>query len=135
MTGKDRQTPCCEKSELTQPIVFYDGGCPLCRREIGHYLRIDNDQRINWVDVNDAAGLLDKYDLTYEQAMRRMHVVDSDGSIVSGVDAFAVLWRHLPRYRWLSIIVSMPGVRWLGEQLYSLFARRRYQARCGSTCS
>jgi predicted DCC family thiol-disulfide oxidoreductase YuxK len=62
--------------------------------------------------------------------MRRMHVRDSDGRMVSGADAFIALWRHIPRYRFIARIVSLPGVHWVSEQVYSAFARRRYRSRC-----
>jgi len=31
--------------------VFYDGACPLCRREIAFYQRLDRAQRLVWRDV------------------------------------------------------------------------------------
>ena len=36
---------------MNRPVVFYDGGCPLCRREIAHYQRIDRERRIQWTDI------------------------------------------------------------------------------------
>lgn len=112
------------------PIVFYDGGCPLCRREIAHYQRVDRDGLIQWLDIQQSKDELQANGLTWDKAMRRMHVRDSDGRMVSGADAFAVLWRHLPRYRFLARVVSLPGVHWVSEQVYSAFARRRYRSRC-----
>lgn len=112
------------------PIVFYDGGCPLCRREIAHYQRIDRDGLIRWLDIQQSEDELQANGLTWEKAMRRMHVRDSDGRMVSGADAFVALWRHIPRYRFIARIVSLPGVHWVSEQVYSAFARRRYRSRC-----
>ena len=119
-----------ETSVNSRPVVFYDGGCPLCRREIAHYLRIDREQRIQWVDIDHENDILQDCGLTRDQAMRRMHVRDSDGQMVSGADAFAALWRHIPRYRFLAALVSLPGIHWTTEQVYTVFARRRYRSRC-----
>jgi predicted DCC family thiol-disulfide oxidoreductase YuxK len=125
-----------DNPDMTRPVVFYDGGCPLCRREIAHYLRIDHEQRIEWVDIDHDENVLHDYGLTRDQAMRRMHVRDASGVMVSGVDAFAVLWRQLPRYRWLASIVTLPGIHWFGEQVYRVFARSRYRSRCSDVaCS
>lgn len=119
-----------DKLANTRPIVFYDGGCPLCRREIAHYQRIDSERRIQWADIQQEADTLQAYGLSWEQAMQRMHVRDSNGQMVSGAAAFAVLWRHLPRYRFLAGLVSLPGIHWAAEQVYTVFARRRYRSRC-----
>jgi predicted DCC family thiol-disulfide oxidoreductase YuxK len=114
----------------SRPIVFYDGGCPLCRREIAHYQRLDREQRIQWTDIQQEADTLQAHGLSWEQAMQRMHVRDSDGQMVSGAAAFAVLWRQFPRYRFLAGLVSLPGIHWVAEQVYTVFARRRYRSRC-----
>jgi len=110
--------------------VFYDGGCPLCRREIVHYQRIDREHRIQWMDIQQEADTLEENGLSWQQAMQRMHVRDSDGRMVSGAAAFVALWRHIPRYRFLARIVALPGINWTAEQVYSIFARRRYRSRC-----
>jgi predicted DCC family thiol-disulfide oxidoreductase YuxK len=119
-----------DKTAMIRPIVFYDGGCPLCRREIAHYQRIDHERRIQWTDIQQEPETLQAHGLTWEQAMQRMHVRDSDGLMVSGAAAFAALWRHIPRYRFLAGLVTLPGIHWITEQVYTVFARRRYRSRC-----
>ena len=119
-----------DKMVKTRPIVFYDGGCPLCRREIAHYQRIDREQRIQWTDIQQEPHTLRAHGLSWEQAMQRMHVRDSNELMVSGAAAFVELWRHIPRYRFLARLVALPGINWTAEQVYSMFARRRYRSRC-----
>ena len=97
-------------------MVFYDGGCPLCRREIAHYQRIVEDGKIQWIDIMDSGDALQAHGLTWRRAMRRIHVQDGDGCMVSGTAAFAALWRHIPRCRFLAGLVTLPDIHWIAEQ-------------------
>jgi len=56
-----------EKPATDSPIVFYDGGCPLCRREIAHYQRIDRDGLIRWLDIQQSEDELQANGLTWEK--------------------------------------------------------------------
>ena len=108
-------------SELT---VYYDGACPLCRAEIGHYRGCEGGESLNFVDVGkDDAGL--GPDLDRAAARRRFHVRDADGRLRSGAAAFARLWLALPRWRWLGRIAGFPPVLPLAEIAYRLTLRLR----------
>ncbi|WP_018936195.1 thiol-disulfide oxidoreductase DCC family protein [Thioalkalivibrio sp. ALJ24] len=115
----------------TRPVVFFDGGCPLCRREIGHYRRLDSAGRIEWQDIHADPAPLAGYGIDPEDAMRRMHAVDERGRVVSGAPAFVVTWRHLPYYRLAGAVLHrLPPVVWLMDRVYGLFARARWRSRC-----
>jgi hypothetical protein len=58
---------------LPKTIMFYDGGCPLCSREIKHYRRLDSAGRIDWIDISRDASLLQAMGITLETAMARLH--------------------------------------------------------------
>lgn len=90
--------------------VYFDGACPLCRREIDHYRRQVQSAPVAWVDVSrcDAAEL--GSDLDRATALARMHVRRADGRLVSGAAAFAEIWRQLPAYRWLARLAASPRV-------------------------
>lgn len=111
----------------TDLSVYYDGGCPLCRAEIGHYRRCAGSERVRFVDVGrgaPAAALGEGLDR--EAALRRFHVRDAQGRLVSGAAAFARLWQTLPGWRWLGRLVALKvlGVRPLlpvAEAAYRLF--------------
>lgn len=115
---------------MTKLQTFYDGGCPLCRREIAHYRKIDRDGRIQWVDITQEEDALANAGLDLPSAMRRLHVQETDGCLLSGVDAFVAIWRRLPRWRWLARLVTVLRLTRPLEWGYQRFAERRFQRRC-----
>jgi len=118
-----------EENTLT---VYFDGSCPLCRREIAWYQKQRGGQAIAWQDVSGTNQLSVADDLTKDAAMRRFHVRKLDGKLVSGAVAFSELWRNLPMFRLLGFFVGLPVIRNFAEVLYRLFLRVRpsVQQRC-----
>lgn len=99
--------------------IYFDGSCPLCRREIAFYRRLPGAEQLDWLDVS--AGVPLGQGLSCEQAMRRFHVRDARGRLFSGGAAFARLWRALPGWRWLGWAMAVPPMSWLLEGAYRAF--------------
>jgi predicted DCC family thiol-disulfide oxidoreductase YuxK len=108
--------------------VYFDGSCPLCRREISLYQGLPSKQLLQWVDVSTPMAL--PSGLTCELAMRRFHVRDAQGRLYSGAEAFSVLWRCFAGWRVLGWMTAVPPLSWLAEAAYRLFlpVRPRLQA-------
>ena len=102
--------------ELT---VYYDGSCPLCRREIALYQRQRGAEQLAWHDIS--AGAPTGPELSCEAAMRRFHVRDAQGRLHSGAAGFARLWRSLPGWRVLGRVAAVPPISWLLELAYRAF--------------
>ena len=111
-------------------VVFYDGSCPLCRREINHYMGLNALKTIDWQDISAESHTLSPFGISREQAMKRFHVIDERGTKVSGVRAFLTLWRHLPGYRHLARLVEYLHLTPVLEVVYRRFARYRYRRSC-----
>ena len=111
-----------------QPLtVLYDGGCPLCRREIGVYrgLRpLRPDSPVCFADVSDSALPLPP-GTTRAQLLARFHVRSRGGELLSGAQAFLALWAALPGWRWLALAGRVPGAAWVMERAYRFFLRVR----------
>ncbi len=101
--------------------VYYDGGCPICRREIDLYRRQNGAEFISWVDVADQKGDQVTADLSRQTALSRFHVRQRDGRLVSGAAAFAALWSALPAWRLPGRILALPGIRHAAEVMYGVF--------------
>lgn len=88
--------------------VCYNGFCPLCRTEIRQYRRLAENQgaSLGWVDVVADPAALARHGLDFDTLLRRLHAVDAQGRLYRGVDAFHMLWRHLPYYRRLARLMD-----------------------------
>ena len=109
----------------TACTVYFDGACPLCRREIAHYRRAAGDIRIDWVDASACPPSELGDDLPREAALSRLHVRLADGSLVSGAAAFASIWARLPGYSWLAALAARRPVRSAMDVAYAAFLRLR----------
>lgn len=123
-------------SRTQLPLVFYDGECPLCRREIAHYRRLRGAELIAWVDITKDETILDTYGLSRDVAMARFHVRDLSGHWQTGAWGFTELWAHLPAYRWLARALRALRLEPLLDLLYTRFARWRLRRSCNANaCS
>jgi predicted DCC family thiol-disulfide oxidoreductase YuxK len=108
-------------SDHPKPTLYFDGGCPVCSREVAMYRRQPGADGVRWVDVARCETADLGYGLTREAAMARLHLRRPDGSLVSGAEAFAALWQALPRWSWLGrLLGSGLGLRLL-EAGYGAF--------------
>ena len=101
--------------------VFYDGSCPLCRREIEVYRRRDNTKSICWADVSVCSPEILPAGLVRHDALARFHVLRADGALFTGASAFAELWAHTPGFRWLGWLARLPVIRWVLSHAYDIF--------------
>lgn len=104
--------------------VYFDGSCPLCRREIGVYRGLDALQPLCFADVSDPA-LVPPAGTSPQALKSRFHVRHADGRLDSGARAFLALWAALPGWRWLARLGSVPGAPHVMEWAYRRFLRVR----------
>ena len=100
--------------------IYFDGSCPLCSIEIDFYASRQGSNALQFVDVSQPDAKTGT-DLDRQSAMARFHVRRSDGQLVSGARAFAAIWQALPRWRFIGMIASLPGITHGLELLYRLF--------------
>jgi predicted DCC family thiol-disulfide oxidoreductase YuxK len=105
--------------------VYYDGACPLCRREIGYYRHQRGAERIDWIDVSSDGADAIAPDLDRAAALTRFHVRLPDGRLADGARGFAAMWGALPGWRWLGLLVGAPVVALVMEAGYRWFLRIR----------
>jgi predicted DCC family thiol-disulfide oxidoreductase YuxK len=107
---------------MKQTHVLFNGRCPICAAEIAQYRRVADqiDAPLHFEDLHDAD--LAGWSLSAEDAKRRLHARLPDGTRLSGIAAFAAIWDHLPRLRWLARAVRQPGLRGVAALAYDHIA-------------
>ena len=90
--------------------LYFDGGCPVCTREISFYQRRRGAERIRWVNLAQCEDSDLGSDLSREAATARLHARCPDGHLVSGARAFAALWQTLPAFFLAGRVAALPGI-------------------------
>ena len=106
---------------MTDLTVWFDGGCPLCRREIALMQRLDKRGAISFVDVSDEAT---SCPLDRRELLARFHASE-DGQIVSGAAAFAAMWRAIPMLRPFGVLARNRVGLAILERFYLGFLKLR----------
>ncbi len=106
---------------MTEVTVWFDGGCPLCRREIALMRRLDRRAAIDFVDVSSGASACP---IDRDALLARFHARE-DGQMLSGAAAFAAMWRAIPLLRPLGLLARNGLVLAGLERAYRLFLRVR----------
>ena len=101
-------------------IVWYDGACPVCRREIGWYGKMSGAASVVFQDIADSATPLP--DGADRAAMlKRFTVRRRDGRLETGAPAFSALWRALGPTRTIGRLTDRQPFRAMGEIAYRTF--------------
>lgn len=110
-------------SDDNKPIdVYYNSACPVCRAGIASQMDKMDGCPVNWKDVHSNNAVVADIDAELEFVRERLHVVDANGNIKIGFDAFLEIWRHSPKERWLATFLGLPVLRQICGVFYTGFA-------------
>ena len=109
-------------------VVIYDGQCRFCRRQVERLAKWDRQGRLAFISLHDPR-VAERYpDLSHEQLMQDMYLVDSAGNRYRGAGALRYLSRHLWPLCLLAPLLHIPGSLPIWQWGYRQVARRRYLA-------
>ena len=106
------------------PSLYYDGECPLCKREISLLKRLSKN-RLNFVDVHQAH---DKDLPSKDLLLKRLHLRKENGEWLIGLDANVYAWSMTP-YGVLFKVLRLWPVRPVADFIYTRWADRRFAKR------
>jgi predicted DCC family thiol-disulfide oxidoreductase YuxK len=116
-------------SEPEFPLrIFYDGSCSVCAHEVERYGRMDRLGNLVQVDISDPRFDPAPFRITLDQFMYQLHVIDRNGTVFRGVDAFWAIWQAFPASTFLGLcgtVINLPLVNPLARFCYRIFARIR----------
>ena len=103
--------------------VYYNESCSICRFEINHYKKFE--EKISWIDITNNSSAVNETKKQPKELIRRLHVL-KDGQIYKGIDAFLIVWKELPKYKWLHNLVKTPIIYNLSYIAYECLAYLLY---------
>jgi predicted DCC family thiol-disulfide oxidoreductase YuxK len=131
--------------------IIYDSKCNVCQLEIEFLrkrdlrLRQKGQARLKFTDLEggstdgggDDSGDYDpdlpaNAGIDYATGMASMHGVTADGQVLKGVPVFRKAYEAVD-LGWLFAITTWPGVSWVADRLYDVFAKYRTRLTRGTS--
>ncbi|KAF8105136.1 hypothetical protein N665_0162s0015 [Sinapis alba] len=116
------------KPENWKIKMLYDGDCPLCMREVNMLKERNEENRtIKFVDIssNDYSPQ-ENQGLDYKTVMGQIHAIQSDGNVVTGVEAFRRLYEEVG-LGWVYTITKFEPIGKVADAVYDFWAKYRLQ--------
>ena len=101
--------------------VYYDGMCRGC--SVAADALSAEPGKMYFVDANKTelpAGI------TFQDAMHDVYAVDVSGRRYKGAEAVLKILEQYPKWRWLSKLGQLPGMRNIAAMFYRTIAHNRY---------
>jgi predicted DCC family thiol-disulfide oxidoreductase YuxK len=86
--------------------VYYNESCNICRAEVNLYKK-QNIKEIEWVDITNNLTAEKNTSKDNKTLLRRLHVEDG-GKIFGGAKAFLLVWKKIPKYKFLYQFFKLP---------------------------
>jgi|TARA_B110000305_G_scaffold218632_1_gene258911 predicted DCC family thiol-disulfide oxidoreductase YuxK len=113
-----------KENKAAELILFFDGRCPLCTKEITLLQRYDKNAKIQFEDINSTSFETRFPFINLQEARDVLHGQLLDGTIIRGMDVTFMAWDLVKHHRWLKLL-NLPLVRPLTDWVYQIFARHR----------
>jgi predicted DCC family thiol-disulfide oxidoreductase YuxK len=100
--------------------VYFNNSCNICKAEIDLYKK-EKIQEIEWVDITNNDLAEKETSKNSKELLRRLHVKE-DEKIVQGAEAFILLWKKMPKYKFLYNFFKLPIIFNLFSFVYEIIA-------------
>ncbi|MBL8828010.1 MAG: DUF393 domain-containing protein [Planctomycetaceae bacterium] len=110
----------------TADVLLFDGHCRFCLAAVRRLRALDTRGQLAFLSLHEPE-VAERYpDLTHEQLMTDMYLVDQSGRRHAGVEAYRHMSLHMPWLWPLAPILWLPFSLPLWKFLYRQVAKRRY---------
>ena len=116
-------------------VVIYDGHCKICTAQIKKLTWWDCQGKLAYLSLHDPEVARRYPDLTHEQLMRDMYLVDRAGNRYRGAAAIRYMTLRLRRLWWLAPLLHIPFSLPFWQWLYRQIADRRYRFGTVEDCT
>lgn len=107
-------------------VLIYDGHCKFCQANMRCLAAIDQG-RVAYISLHDPMVAENWPELTYDQLMERIYLIDHQGHAHGGAAAFRFLSRKLMALWPLAPLLHIPGSLPIWQFAYKQIARIRYR--------
>ena len=96
--------------------VYFNNSCKICKAEIDLYKK-----EIDWVDITANELAVKETSKNSKELLRRLHVKEGE-KVLEGAEAFLLLWKKIPKYKFLYNFFRLPIIFSIFSFTYEIVA-------------
>ena len=125
------------KSKSQSYSFYFDEGCPLSNKIVVLIKHLDVFNKINCFTIQQYDSQEPSLrDILKLDLVSKTYGVDKKGRVYIGYDCYVGVLKHIIYTYPLGLLLSFPGISFLGKKCYAYFAENRLTERCTSkNCS
>jgi len=100
--------------------VYFNNSCKICKAEIDLYKK-EKNQEIDWVDITANELAVKETSKNSKELLRRLHVKEGE-KVLEGAEAFLLLWKKIPKYKFLYNFFRLPIIFSIFSFTYEIVA-------------
>jgi len=100
--------------------VYFNNSCKICKAEIDLYKK-EKIEEIDWIDITNNTLAEKETAKSNKELLRRLHVVQNE-KVIEGAEAFLILWKKMPKYKFLYNFFKLPIIFTLFSVGYEIVA-------------
>ena len=100
--------------------VYFNNTCKICKSEIDLYKK-EKIKEIDCIDITSNKLAEKETSKSDKELLRRLHVVENE-KVIEGAEAFLVLWKKMPKYKFLYNFFKLPIIFNLFSVAYEIIA-------------
>ena len=100
--------------------VYFNNTCKICKAEIDLYKK-EKVKEIDWIDITSNKLAEKETSKSDKELLRRLHVVENE-KVIEGAEAFLILWKKMPKYKFLYNFFKLPIIFNLFSVAYEIIA-------------
>jgi len=100
--------------------VYFNNSCKICKTEIDLYKK-EKIKEIDWIDITNNNLAEKETSKNSKDLLRRLHVKDGE-KVSQGAEAFLLLWKKMPKYKFLYNFFKLPIIFNIFSFFYEIIA-------------
>ena len=100
--------------------VYFNNSCRICKAEIDLYKK-EKITEIDWIDITNNNLAEKETSKNSKDLLRRLHVKDGE-KVSQGAEAFLLLWKKMPKYKFLYNFFKLPIIFNIFSFFYEIIA-------------
>tara|TARA_Y100000591_G_C21522775_1_gene540176 strand:- start:91 stop:438 length:348 start_codon:yes stop_codon:yes gene_type:complete len=100
--------------------VYFNNSCKICKAEIDLYKK-QNIKEIDWIDITSNKLAEKETSKSDKELLRRLHIIENE-KVIEGAEAFLMLWKKMPKYKFLYNFFKLPIIFSLFSIIYEIIA-------------